>query len=80
MWAAGRVGEISRRVGVQGSRGGGRVHVGRVGSDWWGGSYWSGKRVIRCVAKHGVQVGPAGLGDKTVGRSQRGVSRRTNGR
>ena len=60
--------------------GGGRVHVGGAGSDWWDGSYWGGKRVIRCVAKHGVQVAPAGLGDKTVGRSQRGVSRRTNGR
>ena len=73
MWAAGRVGEIPRRVGVRGSRGGGRVHVGGAGSDWWGGSYWSGKRVIRCVAKHGVQVAPAVLRDKTVSRSQEGV-------
>ena len=22
--------------------GGGRVHVGGAGSDWWGGSYWGG--------------------------------------
>ena len=53
--------------------GGGRVRVGGVSSDWWDGSYWGGKRVIRCVAKHGLQVVPAGLRDKTVGRSQKGV-------
>ena len=73
MWAAGRVGEIPRRVGVQGSRGGGRVHVGGAGSDWWGGSYWGRKGVIRCVAKYELQVALAGLRDKTVGRSQKGV-------
>ena len=53
--------------------GGGWVRVGGVSSDWWDGSYWGGKRVIRCVAKHGLQVVPAGLRDKTVGRSQKGV-------
>ena len=36
--------------------------------------------MIRCVAKHEPQVTPAGLRDKTVGRSQRGVSQRSNGR
>ena len=73
MRASGRVGKDTPAGGRARATGGGWVRVGRVGRVWWLESYWGGKRVIRCVAKHGVQVAPAGLGDKTVGRSQRGV-------
>ena len=67
-------------VGHARATGGDRVRVGGVGRDWRGESYWGGKRVIRCVAKHEPQAAPVGLRDKTVGRSQKGVQRRSNGR
>ena len=75
MSLCGRQGGLERCPGGGRARamGGGRVRVGRVGRDWWDGSYWGGKRVIRYVAKYEPQVAPAGLRDKTVSRSQEGV-------
>ena len=69
----GRVGKDTPAGGHARATGGSRVHVGGAGSDWWDGSYWGRKWVIRCVAKYELQVALAGLRDKTVGRSQKGV-------
>ena len=38
--------------------GGGRVRVGSVGSDWWGGSYWGRKRGAVCIAERLVSEAP----------------------